>query len=94
MIPGVLRGVIASSWLRASDQLRSPNAVTTGQNIPEVHMVSLENWQTEGWIGHRTHSMVSQTAGLRSGMAAQMLSQMNSPLRMNAGILAIVRKVP
>ena len=35
MIPGVLRGVIASSWLRASDDLRAPNAITTGQVLPE-----------------------------------------------------------
>ena len=65
MIPGVLRGVIASSWLRASDQLRAPNAITTGQDIPAVEIVERQQPRHEVYLGIQNTLAISSTRDAR-----------------------------
>lgn len=93
MIPGVIRGVIASSWLRASDQLRAPNSVTTGQAIPQVQAVSREWWSAEFRLDIYA-IVIAQMFNFRVGSTMLTASQPNSPLRLGTSIVTVVRKVP
>ena len=92
MIPGVIRGVIASSWLRASDLLKAPNSVTTGQDIPPAFAVSRENNNSEFWF--ESGVVVSaQSEGMRVTSNLNVLAQYNSPLAIRANIITVVKKV-
>ena len=92
MIPGVIRGVIASSWLRASDLLKAPNSVTTGQDIPPAFVVSRENNNSEFWFEGRV-MVAAQSMGMRVTSNLTALSQYNSPLAIRANIVTVVKKV-
>lgn len=49
-IPGVLRGVIASSLKKPSDGLRAPNALTTGEELPPVFVRTPEVERAEAGV--------------------------------------------
>lgn len=78
MIPGVVRGVIASSFVRPSDLLKAPNSFSTDANIPPVGAVSQERSVSEFYMEARFGPNVSQHA---------------MPLNISASVVAIVKKV-
>lgn len=92
MIPGVLKGVIASSWLRASDQLRAPNAITTGQEIPNAYVEVRSHFATEMWLMAEVSLSAVQNAGTHCAIVSKFAVQKNQPLRLRTSILAVIRK--
>ena len=93
MIPGVLKGVIASSWLRASDQLRAPNAITTGQEIPYAYFEVRSHFATEFWLATHMAGSVMQNPGVRAALTLAPLLQRNQPLRLKTATLCVIKKV-
>lgn len=91
MIPGVIRGVIASSWLRASDQLRAPNGVTTGQNIPPVCIVEFEFSRNEFWTDVQLRYL-SQQPKASLNLTVGIVSSSNPRLNVRLGIVTLSRK--
>ena len=91
MIPGVIRGVIASSWLRASDQLRAPNGVTTGQNIPPVCIVEFEFSRNEFWTDVQLRYL-SQLPKASLNLTVGIVSSSNPRLNVRLGIVTLSRK--
>lgn len=91
MIPGVLRGVIASSWLRASDQLRAPNGITTGQNIPQVCIVEFEFSRSEFWLDGKL-TLFSQNSKAALNLTLGIVSSSNPRLNARLGIVTLSRK--
>lgn len=91
MIPGVIRGVIASSWLRASDQLRAPNGVTTGQNIPPVCIIEFEFSRNEFWADIQLRYL-SQYSKAMLNMTVGIMSSSNPRLNARLGLVTLSRK--
>ena len=94
MIVGALRGVIASSWLRASDQLRAPNAITTGQDIPQVEVVVRQEPRAEilVMLFPATMLRISQPNRVQVGVIS--CFGRPQPNRVQVGVISILKRNP
>lgn len=94
MIPGIIRGVIASSWLRPSEELRAPNSLTTGQEIPFVEFRVPEIPRSEWFAGVRVPiTLASKNPQLEVKGVARILGQNTKPFPIRVRTTMLIKKV-